>query len=550
MAAEVPRDLDVPGGLSLVRSWRAIALGVIGLAGLALHVGGLTSSPPGFYVDEASIGYNAYAISIDGRDQHGEGWPLFFEAFGGYENPVIIYLMAGAMWFFGPSVGIVRVVPSVLSLVTAIVLGWLVYRIFRDRWLGSATFAVAATLPWLFVIGRIGFEVSALPTALALFLLAWWSADKECARPQRQLLMAVLAGLSLGVAIYAYTTARLLVLILLAVLWAAYLGRWRSRWRLLAAASLTALASYLPLVLWSLRHPGALTGRFDSISIFCRPVSSCGSYPGIAGNTDDGRFFPLVVAERFLRVYSFDWSPSFLFLSGDLYGRHNTGHGGMLYVALVPLLIAGAVALGRRWREPFWRLIGLGALSGGVPAALTMHLGHSLRTIAVVPFLVIIMALGARELIRLLPGQRWLAIALGVALLAETAGFMTDYFSAYPTRQASWFDPGLETAIATALRTPHQGPIALSEHIDQAPIMFAFFSRQDPRTYRANGVAGGGAVVGPVAQRSLPPGSVVVAKPDEKVLNATLLQTVTAAGEDHWGHPAKPDVYYRVWLTR
>lgn len=527
-----------------------MALGAVGLGIPALHLHGLTSSPPGFYVDEASVGYNAYAISIDGRDEHGESWPLFFEAFGEYKNPVLIYLIAGAMRLFGSSVGIVRMVPSLVSVITAIVLGWLAYRIFHDRWLGLATFAVAGTLPWLFVIGRIGFEVSVLPAALGLFLLAWWNVDQERSRPRRQLLLAVLAGLSLGVAIYAYTTARLLVLILLTVLWAAYLGEWRRRWRPLTATSLTALASYLPMALWSRQHPGQLTARFDSISIFCRPASSCRAYPAIVGSTDDGRFFPLVVAERLLRVYSADWSPSFLFYTGDPYGRHATGHGGLLYVTLAPLLIVGAVAVARHWREPFWRLIGLGAVLGGVPAALTVHPEHALRTIAVVPFLVIIMVLGAAELIRLLSGQRWIAVALGVAFLVEMGAFMTDYFTAYPSRQASWFDPGLETAIAIAERTPHQGPIQLSDRIDQAPIMFAFFSQQDPRTYRAVGIAGGGAVVGPVGERRLPPRTVVVAKPDEKVLDVDLLRTVTVAGEeDGWGHPTQVDVY-KVWLTR
>lgn len=254
-----------------------MALGTIGIGVSALHVHGLTSSPPGFYVDEASVGYNAYAISLDGRDEHGESWPLFFQAFGDYKNPVLIYLIAGAMRLFGPSVEIVRLVPSLVSLITAIVLGRLVYRIFGDRWLGLATFAVAGTLPWLFILGRIGFEVSALPAALGLFLLAWWNADQE-SKPRRQLLMAVLAGLSLMVAIYAYTTTRLLVLILVAALWVAYLGAWR-RWRPLAVTSLIALAGYLPMALWSLRHPGKLTARFDSISIFCRPVSSCYGVP-------------------------------------------------------------------------------------------------------------------------------------------------------------------------------------------------------------------------------------------------------------------------------
>ncbi|MBV8993797.1 MAG: glycosyltransferase family 39 protein [Pseudonocardiales bacterium] len=511
-------------------------------------MGGLTTAPPGFYVDEASVGYNAYAISVDGRDEHGESWPLLFQAFGEYKNPVLIYLIAGAMRLFGPSIGVVRVMPSLLSMVTAVVLGWLTYRVFRDRWLGLATFMVAATLPWLFVTGRIGFEVSALPTTLALFLLTWWNAT-HAKSPRRQLLMAVLAGLSLGVAIYAYTTARLLVLILVALLWVAYLGQWRRCWQPLTATSITTLIGYLPMAYWSLRHPGQLTGHFDQVSIFCQPLSNCHPFPGIDGTVDDQRFFPQVVAERFLRVYAADWSPSFLFYSGDPYGRTVTGHGGVFYVALAPFLVVGGGALARRWREPFWRLIGLSALFGGIPAALTMHLGHALRTIDVVPFLVIIMAFGAAELIRLLPGQRWIAVALGLTILIETCGFMIDYFTVYPTRQAYWFDPGLETAIATAQRTSHQGPIALSDHIDQAPIMFAFFSQEDPKIYRAKGIPGAGAVVGQVGDRRLASGSVVIAKPDENVLDATLLQTVSLVGKDRWGYPAKPDTRYKVWLT-
>jgi hypothetical protein len=155
------------------------------------------------------------------------------------------------------------------------------------------------------------------------------------------------------------------------------------------------------------------------------------------------------------------------------------------------------------------------------------------------------------ELFRLLSGQRWIAVALGIAFLVEMGAFMTDYFTAYPARQAFWFDPGLETAIATAQRTPHQGPIELSDHIDQAPTMFAFFSQEAPRTYRANGVVGGGAMVGAVGEKRLPPRSVIVAKPDEIVVDADLLQTVTLAGKDDgWGHPTNTDVYYKVWLTR
>lgn len=101
------------------------------------------------------------------------------------------------MWLFGPSVEIVRMGAGLASLITGIALGALTHRIFRDRWLGSATFTV---VPWLFIVGRIGFEPATLPAPLALFLLAWWNADQAQQR-SRQLLMAVLASLSLSVAL-------------------------------------------------------------------------------------------------------------------------------------------------------------------------------------------------------------------------------------------------------------------------------------------------------------------------------------------------------------
>lgn len=559
MATEVPRNLGVLEDRNLMSSWRAViswarhhvfvmVVSVAALGALVLHIVGLSSSPPGFYVDEASIGYNAYAISIDGRDQNGKSWPLFIESYG-LKNPVVVYLIAGAMRLFGPSVSIVRGVPSLVSLVTAVVLSWLVYQIFRDRWLGLATFVVAATLPWLFVIGRIGFEASVLPAALSLFLLAWWNADHEGSRSRRQVIMALLAGLSLGLAIYAYTTARLLVPVLVGLLWVAYLGAWRHRWLPLAVTSLVAMASYLPMIRWSLVNSGLLTAQINLLSITCRPASECYPDPGFSGaNTDDVRFFPLVVAERFARTYSASWSPSFLFYSGDPVGRHDTAHGGMLYVTLAPFLIVGAVAVVRRWRQPFWRLIGLGALFGGVPAALTMHQGHALRTIDVVPFLVVIMALAGAELIRMLSSQRWIVLALGVAILVEIGTFMTNYFTVYPTKVKSEFDPGLQVAIDAAQRTPHEGSIVLTDRIDQPEIMFAFFSKEDPKAYRARGIAGAGATVQSLTDKQLPPGSVVVAKPDEKVANGILMWTITDLTRDSWGHSAE-DIPYKVWLT-
>src|SRR5215210_8856676 len=76
----------------------AVALAVL------LYAAGVPDNPPGFYIDESSVSYNAYTISQTGRDEHGTAWPLFFRAFGDYKNPTYIYLLAGLFKLTGPSI--------------------------------------------------------------------------------------------------------------------------------------------------------------------------------------------------------------------------------------------------------------------------------------------------------------------------------------------------------------------------------------------------------------------------------------------------------------
>src|SRR5690348_2317733 len=72
-------------------------------------------NPPGFYIDESSIAYNAYTIASTGRDEYGESWPLYFRAFGEYKNPVYIYLLAFLFSLFGPSILVARLLSAGLT---------------------------------------------------------------------------------------------------------------------------------------------------------------------------------------------------------------------------------------------------------------------------------------------------------------------------------------------------------------------------------------------------------------------------------------------------
>src|SRR6185369_12841816 len=109
------------------RLWSLLLL--IALAVIVVYFARLESNPPGYYIDESSISYNAYTISQTGVDEFGARWPLYFRSFGDYKNPVHIYLLAGIYRVTGPSILAARVLSAVCGVLAALALGLLAARI-------------------------------------------------------------------------------------------------------------------------------------------------------------------------------------------------------------------------------------------------------------------------------------------------------------------------------------------------------------------------------------------------------------------------------------
>src|SRR5258705_878263 len=167
----------------------------------------VSRNSPGFFVDEASIAYNAHTISQNGVDEYGQTLPLYFRAFGEYKNPVYIYVLAAVFRLTGPSVFAARVLSAVLGLAAAILLALLAARITRRRWTGLLIFIVALLTPWLFEISRLVFEVSIFPALLSGFLLLLYEASR---RKEWSWRFAAGLGVLLGLLTYTYSIGRLL----------------------------------------------------------------------------------------------------------------------------------------------------------------------------------------------------------------------------------------------------------------------------------------------------------------------------------------------------
>ena len=517
------------GALAQAAQWAraygwTLAAVALGAGVVALHYAALTDAPPGFFSDEASVAYDAQGVATDGRDEHGDLLPIVFRSFGQWRASLLVYVMAAVFRVAGPGVVQARAVTTTFALLTAVLLALLVQRLFGARWLAVATFAVAGVLPWLFTSGRLAFETATLPAVLAGFLLCWHAADRS-GRWQAGLA----AGVVLGLSVYATLSAWLFAPLLCLALVIAELPR--VRWRLLLATAVGVDVTVLPLLLFLGRHPEALTARYHAVAAW---------QPG----------HPLLEnLDRAWRVYTSGFSPDLLF------GRVNWIEGGELFGVLAPALAVGLFALWQVRGERFWRLVLVGLLLAPVPSALAADFGHEIRNIDAVPFYVAVMALGVWRLAPLLTPQR-LAAAAAVALLAlQAVWFLSDYFTRLPGRMSDWQTAGYQQAVRESVRIADGRTIVLEPDLFSAEtydpqaseLAFAFFSGEDVRDYRREGI---GAVNAVLAQPDQPPpsGAVVITLGSRSLTGARLAQTIWVAYPDNWGKRQSTPAY-RIWET-
>ncbi len=361
------------GVANFLRRYRIVFVPVVVVLLFFLYVDGLSTNPPGFYVDESGIAYNAYLISHTGAGEFGGRFPLFFQFYTGgwtqWANPTQIYLLAIPFLIFKPSIWLARVYSASWVFAACLVLGFLARQISGRRRIGVIVTLLALLTPWLFEVSRLVFETFFYPMALVLFLVAVYYAQRK--QSWSRLTIGTLVA-TLMLLTYTYTSGRLLgpLLAFGLVLFAT------SRERLIGVAKTWLLfgITLLPILVFKLSHPQALTQRFYLIS-YIKPESPWRE-----------------IVPKFIRRYLEDFSLISLLIDGDGNPRHHMpGSLGSFLAGVFILAIIGVViVLARHWRDPWWRFILFGTLVSVVPGALTLDQFHSLRLVAYPIFLLLL----------------------------------------------------------------------------------------------------------------------------------------------------------------
>jgi 4-amino-4-deoxy-L-arabinose transferase-like glycosyltransferase len=408
----------------------ALLLGLGAILGvIAFQLWITPSNPPGYHRDEAALSLNAYTISTSLRDEDGARLPLLFRSFEDYKSPLYPYLLAGVFRVTGPHAEVARGFSAVLVLAAILLLGVLAKRITGSNLVAATVVVLAGLTPWLFELGRIAIEASTQPLLIVLLLL---SLERTSRLERYGITHGLVAGALLGLLTYSYTGSRLLGPLLAGAL-VVFGGR--NRWRFVLAAWAAFLVAVAPLGLYAIRHPGALTARYEATTI---------ARDGVSGP----RLVAQAVGNWFRDINPWHWATA-----GDPAPYIHNGGYGALFLAVVALAIAGVVLVLRRRRaDLWWRYVLVATLLVPIPAALTVDRYNAIR-LAALPVFVLVLATPALDALLVTARRRWVARAVVGVLALSIAFQFTQFLDEYRTRGPArlvLFEAGVEPLLKKA----------------------------------------------------------------------------------------------------
>ncbi len=365
----------------------------------------ITEIPVSVYWDEASIGYNAYSIATDLKDEWGVTLPLHFRAFGEFKLPVYIYSTAILVRAIGLNAYAVRLPAVFYSLGTIIIVYLLTRKITKRDGLAILASFILSFSPWFFIFSRTGYEATAglffflLATYLFLFL------DKN----KTYLVASVLSFI---LSFYSYNSSRIIIPIWLVFLLAYQFHDFKAIRKHLLVLSISAilfLASLIPVYrLYKYDSGGA---RFAQVEITGKMA--------------------------FVKSYFANFSPQFLFITGDTNPRSQIPGHGQLYWFELPLILVGLFAIFKSKKILYFIPLVMLILAP-IPAALTKESPHALRALLAAPSFAIISALGAMFLKEHV--KKFGVVIMASVVVAYYLSFelyIQDFITKYPTESAS-----------------------------------------------------------------------------------------------------------------
>lgn len=463
-----------------------VLIGSLTIIGLFLRFYKNTVNPVSLNIDEVSYGYSAFSILKTGRDENGVFMPLVFRSTGDYKNPVLIYSLVPSIAVFGLNEFGVRFTTALFGALSIPALFLLISSLVKDRKIAVIAATLLAISPWHVYYSRFASE-----GLIGLFFLisGMWFFLKMLKGGWR---WVILASIALVLSMYSYHSLRLFIpMFMLCLVIIELKSKEANKKNLVFFASLSSILT-LPLLYLVLEGSANVRAAMTFLSQdieFTRYII----LDHIQRSGENFLLFFFWI-KKFLNYFQ----PNFLFFNGLNMTATGTLGLGVLYLYELPWFILGIIELitKRIENKPMiaaWILLGI------FPASLTNNDQSSVRSMIILPMLILIVAIGAfsffQRINKLKNRHLRLSIKLSYAMFILIIFIQSFLIFAvhFPIQRGEAFMEGTKETVLYALNNkekykeivydPYRGIEA--PYIVNIPHMyFLFYSKYDPLTYQ------------------------------------------------------------------
>ncbi len=471
---------------------KRILLLLIIVVAFSLRFYQLGSNPPALDWDEVSLGYNAYSLLKTGNDEYGMRLPTVLTSFGDYKPALYAYAAIPIILITNLSDLGVRLPSALIGVLTIFAVYGLIKRLFyqssyhtRLALLVSLFMSIS---PWHIQFSRVAFEAN-----MGLFWLiigAWLFLLALRKRP-----FFLLALGAIICSLYSYHSLRLIVPLFFFVLILRLKKRVIQFDRWLFLTIFMGLILIFPLIQVMVNPEGLQ--RFSAVTLF-RQTEGLGNE--IEFQQDDLRRNDVLgyilhnrrvgYVKAVMAGYLDHFNPSFLFLTGDQYERHEAADMGLLYFwdaffILLGMLVFLALGGFPRFFILTWFFL------APLASSLTMGTPHAVRALYFLPTYQVFTALGLLSVLHFFKkkGKMKFIVMFGamIFLVLNIIYYLNLYFIHTPLEKSQYWQYGYKNVVDDVMKISNNyQKIVITTAYDQPYIYFLFYGQIDPEWYQKN----------------------------------------------------------------
>ncbi len=442
-----------------------------------IRVYALGENPTGMYIDEVSSAYNAYSIMKTGKDEHGNYFPLFFQAFGEYRHGFYVYSMIPTIFVFGLNEFGIRFTSVLFGMGSLFVFYFLIRKCFDEKSAFVATLFLAIQ-PWHFHLSRVAFEGISFVFLFLLGLLLFYNGFEK-----KKYFIA--STLIFSLCLYSYGTAKLFIPLFLFGLFIIYRDHFFHQEKKTTTILCIILFLILTSPIYYLSLFSEANARFQQGSIFIlseHPIFT------------------------FFINYGSHYTTWFLFFSGDAGLRHHLYNFGVLYYFEIILFFFSILLLWKKRDERRINMLILWLVLFAFPASFMYgDTPHALRTFIGAPLFALLSSLGLfylRDtfiekyhrifLLKNIAREQVLCLFWAVlcfVIVIHFIFFVHEYFTDYKVYSYDYWmayaEPMLE--YTESVRNRYENVYFSANSFNRFYIYILYYLKTDPAVYQATG---------------------------------------------------------------